>query len=121
MKKLLSYLLAAAVIFSLGSLMSCEKNDDSDDVRDKLNPMEVKNSDGTLDINDWDLYLKDGHVTMIATYCNGIGLYEPGKIRVTPGDMQPQIDGDNAIFDFTVPGSYTVSAGSLSINIKVME
>lgn len=122
MKKLLSYLLAATVIFSLGSVMSCEKNDDSEDIRDKLNPIEVIDQDGTLEVNDWDLYLKEGHATLIATYCNDKGLYDPRKIRVTPGDdMQPEIDGDNALFEFTVPGSYTVSAGTLSIPIKVFE
>ena len=122
MKKLLSYLLAATVFFSLGSVMSCEKNDDSEDIRDKLNPIEVIDQDGTLEVNDWDLYLKEGHATLIATYRNDKGLYDPGKIRVTPGDyMQPKIDGDHALFEFTVPGSYTVSAGTLSIPIKVLE
>ena len=40
---------------------------------------------------------------------------------MTPGNMEPELDGDHAIFEFTVPGSYTVSAGKLSIGIIVLE
>ena len=123
MKKLLSILLASAMIFSLGSvLVSCEKDDIREDVRNLLNHLDVKDPEGTLEVNDWDLYLVNGHATLIATYCNGIGLYEPEKIIVSPGDdMKSIIDGKVAIFVFTVPGSYTLSAGSLSMHIKVEE
>ena len=117
MKKLLLYLLSAVLIgIMCGLAVSCEK-----DIRDQLNPIEVKGADGTFEVNDWDLYLKNGHATLIATYCNGDGLYDPWKIRVNPGDREPKVDGNNALFEFTIPGSYTVSAGSLRIDIKVME
>ena len=120
MKKLLSYLLAAAVVCSVGSVVvSCEK--DNTNHRDELNPIEVNDEEGTLEVNDWDLYLEDGFATLIATYRNANGLYEPEKVRLNPGDFLPKIDGDRAIFEFTVPGSYTVNAGSLSIDIKVMK
>ena len=119
MEKLLWYLLFAVIICSMGSMVvSCEKNNDP---RDELNPMEVQDPEGVLEINDWDLYLKNRVATLIATYRNADGLYEPEKIRVNPGDVQPEINGDRAYFEFTVPGSYTVNAGSLSIDIKVME
>ena len=119
MKKLLWYLLVAVMICSMGSVMvSCEKNNDP---RDELNPMEVQDPEGVLEINDWDLYLKNRVATLIATYRNANGLYEPEKIWVNPGDVRSKIDGDHAYFEFTVPGSYTVNAGSLSIDIKVMK
>ena len=112
-----AYLLSAVLIgIMCGLAVSCEK-----DIRDQLNPIEVKGADGTFEVNDRDLYLKNGHATLIATYCNADGLYDPWKIRVNPGDREPKVDGNNALFEFTIPGSYTVSAGSLRIDIKVME
>lgn len=120
MKKLLLNLLAAVVICGMGSMVvSCEKN--TPNPIDELNPIEVNDEEGTLEVNDWDLYLKNGFATLIATYRDADGLYMPEKIRVNPGDMLPEVDGDHAAFEFTVPGSYTVSAGSLSIGIKVMK
>jgi hypothetical protein len=120
MKKLLLYLFSAVLICGLGGLVvSCEKN--KDNIRDQLNPIEVEDPEGTLEINDWDLYLKNGRAKLIATYRNADGLLMPKEIKVNPGNMESTIDGDHAIFEFSVPGSYTVSAGKLSINIKVME
>lgn len=116
MKKLLSILLASVLVCSMMAV-SCEK----DDIRDKLNPIEVKDLEGTLEISDWDLYLKDGHAKLYATYCDADGLYRPEEIKLTPGDVHPVIVGNNVLFEFTVPGSYTVSAGNLSIPVKVMK
>ena len=118
MKKVLSYLLSAVLICCLASMaVSCKK----DNIRYLLNPLEVKEPEGTLEINDWDLYLEHGRASLIATYRNGDGLLQPDKIRVNPGNMAPNVDGDHAVFEFTVPGSYTVSAGKLSIGIIVLE
>ena len=118
MKKVLSYLLSAVLVCCLASMaVSCKK----DNIRYLLNPLEVEDPEGTLEINDWDLYLKNGRATLIATYRNADGLLMPKEIKVNPGNMESTIDGDHAIFEFSVPGSYTVSAGKLSINIKVME
>ena len=114
MKKLFIFL-ASAVICGLS--VSCGK----EDIRDQLNPLDVEGPEGTLEINDWDLYLKNGHAKLYATYRNGDDLYRPEKISVTPGNMQPNPEGDHAVFDFTVPGSYTVSAEKLSISIKVFK
>ena len=115
MKRLYSFLLALVVLCSMS--VSCGK----EDIRDQLNPLDVEGPEGTLEINDWDLYLKNGHAKLYATYRNGDGLYRPEKISVTPGNIVPDLDGDHAVFEFTVPGSYTVCAGSLSIDIKVMK
>ena len=52
-------------------------------------------------------------------YRNAEGLYEPRAIKLTP-NVVAKIDGDHAIFEIRTPGSYTVSAGDLSISIKVM-
>ena len=118
MKRLLLYLLSALLIGCLGFIaVSCKK----DNIRYQLNPVEVNNQEGTLEINDRDLYLEHGRARLIATYRNGDGLFQPDKIKVTPGNMEPELDGDHAIFEFTVPGSYTVSAGKLSIGIIVLE
>ena len=114
MKKLF---LALAVVVLCGMAVSCGK----EDIRDQLNPMEVQDQEGTLEINDWDLYLERGFATLIAAYRDAKGVYEPEKVRVNPGEFLPKIDGDYAIFEFTVPGSYTVCAGNLSIDIKVMK
>lgn len=120
MRKRLRNLLSAALICCLGGLaVSCEK--EKDNIRDQLNPVEVKGAEGTLEVNDWDLYLNNGRATMIARYRNGDGLYMPDQIKVTPGDIDSELDGELAIFEFTVPGSYIVSAGSLSIDIKVLK
>ena len=114
MKKLIILLALAAVC---GMAVSCGK----EDIRDQLNPLDVEGPEGTLEINDWDLYLKNGHAKLYATYRNGEGLYRPDKISVTPGNIVPDLDGDYAVFEFTVPGSYTVSAEKLSIPIKVFK
>ena len=114
MKKLFIFL-ALAVVCVLS--VSCGK----EDIRDQLNPLDVEGPEGTLEINDWDLYLKNGHAKLYATYRNGEGLYRPEKISVTPGSIVPDLDGDHAVFEFTVPGSYTVSAEKLSIPIKVFK
>ena len=63
--------------------VSCKK----DNIRYQLNPVEVKNQEGTLEINDRDLYLEHGRARLIATYRNGDGLLQPDKIKVTPGNM----------------------------------
>ena len=118
MKKVLSYLFLAVLVGCLASMaVSCKK----DNIRYQLNPVEVKNQEETLEINDRDLYLEHGRASLYATYRNGIGLLQPDKIRVTPGNVEATLDGDHAIFEFTVPGSYTVSAGKLSIGIIVLE
>ena len=118
MKKVLSYLLLAVLVGCLASMaVSCKK----DNIRYLLNPLEVEDPEGTLEINDWDLYLEHGRASLIATYRNGDGLLQPEKIMVTPGGMESTLDGDHAIFEFTVPGSYTVSAEKLSIGIIVLE
>ena len=114
MKKLFIFL-ALAVVCVLS--VSCGK----EDIRDQLNPLDVEGPEGTLEINDWDLYLKNGHAKLYATYRNGDGLYRPEKISVTPGNIVPDLDGDHAVFEFTVPGSYTVSAEKLSIHIEVFK
>ena len=120
MKKLFLYLVAVVVLCGMGSVVvSCEK--DNTNHRDELNPIEVNDQEGTLEVNDWDLYLEDGFATLIATYRDADGLYMPEKVRLNPGDYPPKVDGDHAIFEFTVPGSYTVNAESLSIDIKVMK
>jgi hypothetical protein len=113
MKKLLLILLAATAILSMA--VSCQKSDN----RDELYPMQVMGPKGTLDINSKNLYIKEGLATLVATYRNAEGLYEPRAIKLTP-DVVAKIDGDHAIFEIRTPGSYTVSAGDLSISIKVM-
>ena len=40
---------------------------------------------------------------------------------MNPGDVLLEVDGDRAVFEFAIPGSYAVNAGSLSIDIKVMK
>ena len=114
MKKLFNFL---ALVVLCGMTVSCGK----EDIRDQLNPMEVQDQEGTLEISDWDLYLKNGHAKLYATYRNGDGLYRPEIISVTPGNIVPDLDGDHAVFEFRVPGSYTVSAEKLSISIKVFK
>lgn len=114
MKKLLFILLAAMVILSMA--VSCQKSG----YRDEPNPMQVKGPKGTLDINSKNLYIKEGHATLVATYRNSEGLCEPREIKLTPDVVMARIDGDDAIFEIPTPGSYTVSAADLSISIKVM-
>ena len=114
MKKLLLFLLAATAILCMA--VSCQKND----YRDVLYPASVTGPRGTLDINSKNLYIKEGLASLVATYRNSEGLYEPRAIKLTPDVVVAKIDGDNAIFEIRTPGSYIVSAGSLSIDIKVM-
>ena len=113
MKKLLLILLAAMAILSVA--VSCQKGG----YRDEPYPVQVKGPRGTLDINSKNLYIKEGLATLVATYRNAEGLYEPRAIKLTP-DVVAKIDGNHAIFEIRTPGSYTVSAGDLSISIKVM-
>ena len=107
-------MLAATAILSLA--VSCQELD----YRDVIYPMQVVGRQGTLDINSRNLYLKEGKASLIARYRNDEGLCVPREIMVTPGeDVGVRLDGDYAIFQFKVPGSYTVSAESISISITV--
>ena len=100
----------------LSMAVSCQKGG----YRDEPYPVQVKGPRGTLDINSKNLYIKEGHASLVATYRNSEGLCVPREIKLTPDVVVAKIDGDNAIFEIPTPGSYTVSAGDLSISIKVM-
>ena len=59
-------------------------------------------------------------VKLIATYKSSKGLYDPTAITVYDEDGNKVLgvqDGDNMIFDIVREGTYTVSAGNLSLKV----
>ena len=85
--------------------------------------LDVSDPEGTLEVSETNIVLPaDGKsVKLIATYKSPKGLFEPKAIKAKSGDgdVAGVQDGDNMVFDLTKEGSYTVTAGSRTLSVKV--
>ena len=104
-------------------MASCSKEDDPTENLDNSS-LDVNDPEGTLEVSETNIILpSDGKsVKLIATYKSPKGLYEPTAISMyyEDGSEVPGVqDGDNMTFDITKEGTYTVSASTRSIKIKV--
>ncbi|WP_026367394.1 DUF2589 domain-containing protein [Bacteroides sp. 14(A)] len=72
--------------------------------------LDVSDPDGSLEISARELTLPDtGKATLIATYKNSKGLFEPEAI--TMNGTKGKVDGNSVLFEISVAGDYSVAAG----------
>ncbi|MBR0265673.1 MAG: hypothetical protein IJQ60_17530 [Prevotella sp.] len=112
-------MLTLAMGFALTSVMTSCSKEESPYIKSSL---DVTDPDGTLEVSETNIRLpSDGKpVKLIATYKSSKGLYEPTAITMCDEDGNKVIgvqDGDNMTFDIVREGTYTVSAGSLSLKV----
>ena len=108
-----------AVSTAITSVMTSCSKEDSQYINSSLH---VTDPDGTLEVSETRIILpSDGKpMKLIATYKSSKGLYDPTAITVYDEDGNKVLgvqDGDNMIFDIVREGTYTVSAGNLSLKV----
>lgn len=85
--------------------------------------LDVSDPDGTLEVSETNIVLPaDGKpVKLIATYKSPKGLFEPNAIKAKSGEAEVSgtLDGDNMTFDLQKEGTYTLTAGSRTLTVKV--
>lgn len=79
--------------------------------------LDVSDPEGTLEVSEQNIRLTDGKATLIATYKNPKGIFEPKAITFSGGEGTES--GNSAMFVITSAGEYTVKAGSREVKIKV--
>ena len=106
-------LIASCMALAFMTATSCEKSDSQPVIC-------VSDPIGTLEVNDTTFVADDsGYATLIATYKNRDGLFDPAKILIK--DVSGTIEGNSKIFLLsTQPGKYEITAGALSMRIWVV-
>lgn len=82
--------------------------------------LDVSDPEGTLEVSARELTLsdeKDAKVTLIATYKNNKGIFEPKSIMVD-GATGKESD-DSVIFELKEAKTYTVTAGKKTVEVEV--
>lgn len=82
--------------------------------------LDVSDPEGTLEVSARELILpdeKDAKVTLIATYKNNKGIFEPKSIKVS-GVTGKESD-DSVIFELNEAKTYTVTAGKKTVEVEV--
>lgn len=82
--------------------------------------LDVSDPDGTLEVSARELTLsdeKDAKVTLIATYKNNKGIFEPKSIKIN-GVTGKESD-DSVIFELNEAKTYTVTAGKKTVEVEV--
>lgn len=79
--------------------------------------LDVSDPDGTLEVSERTLSLNGNNVTLIATYKNGSGLFNPKAITID--GIEGNIDGDNKVFKLSNPSNYIVKAGQKQVTVTV--
>ena len=104
------------ILMTIGTMTSCSKDDPTG------TSLEPEDQKGVLEVNSTHFLLGPGHdyARLIVTYKSPIGLYEPEAIKVYCDGIEifGILDGDNKLFDLP-HGTYTVTAGKLSITVIV--
>lgn len=81
------------------------------------NSLDVCDPDGTLDVNARELTLDGGKATLIATYKNGKGVFEPTAIKVE--GITGKVSDDSVVFELSTAKTYSVVAGKKTIDVIV--
>lgn len=86
--------------------------------------LDVSDPEGTLEVNAREIKSVDGKATLIATFKNNQGVFDPNTITATNGNstIEGEVSGDSKVF--TLEGGksdITVKAGSKEIKVKVIE
>ena len=83
--------------------------------------LDVSDPEGTLEVNARDLTLNNGKATLIVTYKNNKGIFEPNAITLSNDSTSGVISGDNKVFTFENPkNDIIVKAGNKEIHVNVM-
>ena len=113
---LMMAILAVGIAMTSVMMASCSKEDDPTENLDNSS-LDVNDPEGTLEVSETNIILpSDGKsVKLIATYKSPKGLYEP------TGCHEDGKEGEQGymVFDIVRVGTYTVSAGSRSLTVKV--
>ena len=81
------------------------------------NTLDISDPDGTLEVSARELTLTDGKATLIATYKNSKGIFEPESIKIdgVPG----KVSDDSVVFELKEAKTYTVVAGKKKVSVDV--
>lgn len=82
--------------------------------------LDVSDPEGTLEVSARELTIsdeKDAKVTLIATYKNNKGIFEPKSIKIN-GVTGKESD-DSVIFELNEAKTYTVTAGKKTVEVEV--
>lgn len=83
--------------------------------------LDVSDPEGTLEVNARDLTLNNGKATLIVTYKNNKGIFEPNAITISNDSTTGVISGDNKVFTFENPkNDIIVKAGNKEIHVNVV-
>lgn len=79
--------------------------------------LDVSDPDGTLEVSARNLKLTDGKATLIATYKNSKGVFEPEAVLLdgNPG----KVSDDSVLFELASAGEHTVKAGNKEVKVTV--
>lgn len=81
------------------------------------NTLDVSDPDGTLEVSARELTLNDGKATLIATYKNSKGIFEPESIKID--GVTGKVSDDSVVFELKEAKTYTVVAGKKKVSVDV--
>lgn len=81
------------------------------------NTLDVSDPDGTLEVSARELALTDGKATLIATYKNSKGIFEPESIKID--GVTGKVSDDSVVFELKEAKTYTVIAGKKKVSVDV--
>lgn len=81
------------------------------------NTLDVSDPDGTLEVSARELTLTDGKSTLIATYKNSKGIFEPESIKID--GVTGKVSDDSVVFELKEAKTYTVIAGKKKVSVDV--
>ena len=81
------------------------------------NTLDVSDPDGTLEVSARELSLTDGKATLIATYKNSKGIFEPESIKID--GVTGKVSDDSVVFELKEAKTYTVIAGKKKVSVDV--
>lgn len=83
--------------------------------------LDVSDPEGTLEVNARELTLNNGKATLIVTYKNAQGVFEPNSITLQNESNQGEVSGDSKVFTFdSAKDNIVVTAGNKKIQVKVV-
>ena len=83
--------------------------------------LDVCDPDGTLDISTRELEVNSGMATLIATYKNGKGVFEPSAIKID--DKAGKVSDNSMVFELETKEKHTyiVTAGKKKVEVEVKD
>lgn len=81
------------------------------------NSLDVSDPDGTLEVNSRNLILTDGKATLIATYKNNKGVFEPESVLLD--GKYGTVSDNSVLFELNTAGEHTVKAGNKEVKVTV--